>query len=279
MAYKTVLVHLNNEDRAESLLKVGMDIARAFDGHLVALYVFPAYRLAPPIPLPMAGDIAGAIRRRITDERDRIEALFQRVTARRSVVSEWRSVTSERRDACEIVMEHGRAADLIVASQADRDWDMSSILDFPDRLAVESGRPVLVRPLAGSYPSLPKRVTVAWNNRREAARAMADSMPLLQKAESVTVLTVDEGHGAREGQLPDTEIGAALARHGVKTTIATTVAGSRTVGDAIRNRATDDGSDMLVMGAYGHSRFREMAFGGATRELLHSLTLPVLFSH
>ena len=277
MAYKTILVHLPDDKRTPALMSLALDIARTFDAHVVGLYVFPAHRITPPLPLPFGSDIAGQSRRVVAEDVDRTRKAFDAAIANQPVVCEWRAITSQHRDAADIVLEHARAADLVVASQADPDWELSGILDFPDRLVLGAGRPVVVLPNRGLF-QYPERIAIAWNNRREAARALTDAMPLLKKAKSVTVLTIEE-EAPREGRLPDTEIGAALARHGVDVTLVTDTRGNRSIGEAIRMQAADAGADMLVMGAYGHSRVREMVFGGATRHLFIDMTLPVLFSN
>lgn len=278
MSYKTILMHLNHDRRTPQLLEAGVQLARAFGAHLIGLHVFPAYRLRPPVPLPFGGDVLGSITAQIQQEKDRIKSLFDAATGQQTFVSEWRSITSERTDPAAIVMEHGRAADLIVASQADPDWDLSPILDFPERLAIESGRPVLVVPNSVGFQGMPRSVTVAWKGRREAARAVFDALPLLKRASKVQVLIVAESDGLGEGGLPATEIAAALDRHGVTVSLTSIPAVQTSVGEEIRRRATEH-SELLVMGAYGHTRLREFAFGGVTRHMLQDMTVPVLFSH
>lgn len=279
MAYRTILVHIANPAGAKALLAAGLQIARAHDAHLIGLFVFPAHRITPPVPLPFGADIAAKIRKTIDDDVAAARKAFDDACQGQPVVTEWRSITTERRDACEVVLEHARAADLVIAAQADPSWDLSPMMEFPDRLAIECGRPVLVIPAGGHFGPMPKSIVVAWNNRREAARALADALPLLARAESVAVVTVEEGEAAREGKLPDTEIGAALGRHGIKAELSSIGRGSGSVGEAIRTFAAVNGADLLVMGAYGQSRFREFAFGGATRHMLRDMSLPVLFSH
>lgn len=279
MAYRTILVHIANPARTKALLAAGLEIARANDAHLIGLFVFPAHRITPPLPLPFGADIAAKIRKSIEDDVIAARTAFDEACRGQPVVTEWRAITTERRDACEVVLEHARAADLIVASQADPSWDLSAMMEFPDRLAIECGRPVLVIPAGGHFGRMPKSIVVAWNNRREAARALADSLPLLARADSVFVVTVEDGETAREGRLPDTEIGAALGRHGIKAELSSIGRGTGSVGEAIRSFAALNGADLLVMGCYGHSRFRELAFGGATRHMLRDMSLPVVFSH
>lgn len=278
MSYKTILVHLNHEPRARRLLDVAIDLARKFEAHLIALHVFPAYRLTPPIPLPFGGEIAAQLRGAIKKEDEAIKAIFDEMTARQPFVAEWRSITSERRDPAVAVIEQAHAADLVIASQADPNWQFSEILDFPDRLALAAGRPVIVVPNFGKHKGVPGNVTVAWTERRESARALADSLPLLKLADKVHVLAVHEG--GTSSSVPQTEdLEKALIRHGINTFVSKPIATEFTVGEEIRVRAMDQQADLLVMGCYGHSRMRELALGGVTRHILREMTMPVLFSH
>lgn len=240
-------------------------------------YVFPSYRIMPPVPLPFGSDVAGQIRRAVAEDIDRTRKAFDRATSGHEVVAEWRAITSQRREASDIVLEHAHAADLVIASQADPSWELSGVLDFPERLALGAGRPVIVLPNEGKF-RMPRRIAVAWADRREAARALGDALPLLQCAEDVTIIVVDE-EKPREGRLPDTEVAAALGRHGVKATVDSRFRNGRSIGEALLDRAGEAEADLLVMGAYGHSRAFELVFGGATRHILSHMTLPVMFSN
>ena len=200
------------------------------------------------------------------------------MTANGAFVPEWHLLKVPHANLATVVMEHGRAADLIMAGQTDPDWDQSPLLDFPERLALESGRPVLVIPYAGRYPRIGRNVVIAWKAGRESARAVFDALPLLQGAENVHILEI-KGRGDESSMSPDTSIAASLARHGIKPTIRTSVAPDTSVGDEILSRTSDLDADLLVMGAYGHSRMRELVFGGATRHIARHMTVPTLFSH
>jgi len=279
MGYKTILVHLNDPRRAERLLRASVQMARAFDAHLIGLYVFPAFRLSPPVPFPIGGSIAGGIAARLREDAERLKALFETATHAQPFASEWRSVTTKRRDPAQIVLEQALAADLVMASQSDPSWDFYPSLDFPERLAIEGVRPVLVVPNQGEMDGPPKRIVLAWNGKREAARALFDALPLLTQADQVVMLTIDEGSEGRDGALPDSEIAAALVRQGVKVTATRSKALAGSVGSDIRSKAREVKADLIVMGCYGHSRLFEFAFGGATRHMLATADLPVLMSH
>jgi nucleotide-binding universal stress UspA family protein len=277
MSYKTILVHLNDNRRAEALLEPAIQLATRYNSHLLGLHVY-ASMPAPPVPMGYASSMLGSV---VAQERDRgkeIADAFARMTATGGFVPEWHLLKVPHVDLAPVVMGHGRAADLIIAGQTDPDWDLSPLLDFPERLALESGRPVLVIPYVGRYSRVGRNVVIAWKAGRESARAVFDALPLLQGAKNVHILEI-AGRGDEGTLSPDTSIAASLARHGIKPTVHTSVAPDISVGDEILSRLADLDADLLVMGAYGHSRMRELVFGGVTRHIARHMTVPTLFSH
>jgi nucleotide-binding universal stress UspA family protein len=278
MTYKTILVHLNDPRRAEALLEPAVRLAAKHNAHLIGLHVHASVP-APPVAIPYGTQVLGSIVAAEREHTEKLSAAFARMTANQPFVSEWRSLKVPHVDLAPVVMDHGRAADLIIAGQTDPDWDLSPLLDFPERLALEAGRPVLVVPYIGRYPDPGRNAVVAWKAGRESARAVFDALPLLRGAETVQILEIKERGDERPALAPDTSIAAALARHGIKPSVRTSIAGEISVGDEILSRLADMGADLLVMGAYGHSRMREMVFGGVTRHIFRHMTVPALFSH
>jgi nucleotide-binding universal stress UspA family protein len=278
MSYKTILVHLNDPRRAEALLEPVIRLASRHGAHLIGLHANASVP-ATPIAVPYGGQVLGSLvasERKMTED---LAATFKRMTAGQQFVAEWRAVQVPHVDLAAVVLDHGRAADLIIAGQTDPDWDLAPILDFPERLALEAGRPVLVIPYAGRYPDLGRNSVIAWKASRESARAVFDALPLLIDAQTVQILEIKEPGDDRPALAPDTSIAAALARHGIKPTVRTSIAGEISVGDEILSRIADMSADLLVLGAYGHSRMRELVFGGVTRHIFKHMTAPVLFSH
>lgn len=183
MTYKTILVHLNDKRRAEALLEPAVHLASVHGAHLIGMHVHASLP-APPIPVPYAAKVLGSA---VAFERmgaEEIAASFARATANQPFEAEWRALEVPHGDLAGIVMHHGRSVDLIIAGQTDPDWDLSPLLDFPERLALESGRPVLVIPYAGRYREIGRNVVVAWKARRESARAVFDALPILKRAET-----------------------------------------------------------------------------------------------
>jgi nucleotide-binding universal stress UspA family protein len=279
MTYKTIAVHLNNESRVAGLLAAAVDLARRFDAHLIGLHVSPSLSYMPPVP--GASGLLQEIRKTEQGICERIRAAFDSATADMQALAEIRFIDPPgRMTPAEVVLPQVRTADLVIAAQTDPKWEATSALDMPERLAIESGRPVLMIPLAGAPANFGQSILIAWNGKREAARAVFDALPLLKAARSVTILRIEQLRsrgGATE--LPDVEIGATLARHGVKVTIDSAAASEHDIGREIVARTQSAGADLAVMGAYGHSRLREFVFGGATQHVARHMHVPTLFSH
>jgi nucleotide-binding universal stress UspA family protein len=188
---------------------------------------------------------------------------------------EWRSAVEDLVDAMTL---HARYADLVVIGQTDASENSHVPADFPERLVLAGGRPVLILPAVGSFATIGKRILVAWNPSREATRAVTDAIPLLQRADNVHVMAVNPKAG-EHGSVPGADIGLYLARHGVRVEIKADHGAEIDVGNELLSRAADLDADLIVMGGYGHSRLKEWVLGGATRTILESMTAPVLMSH
>ena len=143
-----------------------------------------------------------------------------------------------------------------------------------------TGRPILIVPYRAELTALGRRVLVAWDGSREAARAAHDALPLLHKAELVTLLTVSERETDFERHRPGLKrMLKNYERHGIRVRVEETIRGDLAVADALLSRAGDRDADLIVAGAYHHSQLRESLFGGVTRDLLDHMTVPVLLSH
>jgi nucleotide-binding universal stress UspA family protein len=281
MAYKTVLVHCNDKARLSRVLDHAAEVAGAFQAHLIGLSV------TPPAVIVPAG-MPGAPETVVVDEHCRVyrqgnpemKAAFEAAGRARSLPAEWREVDAGARNVADVAIEHAHAADLVVAAQTDRTWAGSGHLDVADQLVMESGRPVLIVPNEGKRRELGRKILLAWNARREAARAAFDALPLLERAAEVKCIWINpqsEETAARD--VPAADICEALARHGVKCEATEAVRPYSNVGRTLLASAEDFGADLLVMGCYGHSRLREFVLGGASEHVLKNMTIPVLMSH
>jgi nucleotide-binding universal stress UspA family protein len=150
---------------------------------------------------------------------------------------------------------------------------------LPGKVVFGATSPILVVPNEATSIDVGKRVVAAWDGSREAARAIRDAIPLLQRAEEVLLLTIDptrQGH-VRGGPNAE-EFGAHLGRHGARIVVEEVASKSKTVSKTVLSQASEFGADLLVMGAYGHSRVWEFVLGGTTQDLLQSANLPILMS-
>lgn len=281
MPYKTILVHLNDARRAGPVIDAARLVGEQNEAHLIGVFAVPTISIGAPNRVGAA--VIEAARKRFHDEAAGIKATFEEAMRGRAVTTEWRIIEARQgvRDCGALVAEQARTVDLIIAAQSDGSWDDTTILDFPDRLALESGRPTLIIPNAGRFPTLGSRVMVAWNGSREAVRAIFDAMPLLLRAQAVTLLTITRGRMSAEDldSVPAADIAHTLARHGVKCELSRSVAVGLEVEEELLSRAADASADLIVMGCYGRSRLRELVMGGASRGILAHMTAPVLMAH
>ncbi|MFL5266167.1 MAG: universal stress protein [Stellaceae bacterium] len=281
MSYKDLLVVLDPEPAARGRIDLAAALAERFAAHLVGLYPL----LVPQRPRELGyfdpallDPFFESLREQARAAADEVREQFEHVARLRGLSAEWRLVP-EGPDGDPAL--HARYADLTILGQLDPDrGETEGLRPRPEQVTLASGRPILIVPYAGRFENVGQRVVIAWNSAREAARAVHDAMPLLIAAEAVTVLTIDPREGPQgHGELPGADISLHLARHGVKAQVERTVSADLPVGEVLLSRLADLGADLLVMGAYGHSRMRELLLGGATRSLLQSMTVPVLMSH
>ena len=278
MAFKDLLVHADRSKHCAQRLDVAVHLALTFDAHLAGLYTAPEPYVSPYVAGPLTPDLLELQRKLIADARDGVKADFEERMRKAGIAAEWREVEGE---PARMAALHARYADLMVVGQNDPDEPVPDPdRDLPERVVLESGRPVLVVPYAGRFPILGQRVLVAWNASAQATRAVNDALPLLARAAKVTVMVVNPASGGNgHGEVPGADIALHLARHGVNAEANHVYGADVDVGNMILSRAADFGADLIVMGAYGHSRLREMVLGGATRTLFQSMTAPVFMSH
>lgn len=279
MIYKTILVHCDGGRSVAARLAVAVGLAERHQAHLVGLHARPPFQ--PPAFIESGysmdlffNDHDAAVKA----SEATASAAFAQAVKGKAITSEWHSVDGRADDLLTI---HARYADLLVMGQNDPEHSMPPLPDdLPETVALATGRGTLVVPYVSTGKVPGSNVLLCWNASRESARAASEALPILKAAGAVTVLIVepktsDAGHGG----MPGADVATWLGRHGIKVTIQREAVGDGDVGEVILSRTMDLGTDLIVMGIYGHSRLRELVLGGASRTMLASMTVPVLMAH
>jgi nucleotide-binding universal stress UspA family protein len=275
VTYASLMVHLELGRSNAGLLRIAGDLAQRFHAGVIGV--------AACQPMPMAygdgyvsGDLIVQDREEIDKEINEAEAEFRNALQARVGTLQWRS-TVMYASLSEHLAREARSADLIITGVASGDlFDASRAVNTGD-LVMRAGRPVLLVPAAADSLKL-ERVIVAWKDTRESRRAAFDALPLLKKAAYVAVVEIAAEEEMAAARTHVEDVVGWLKWHGVE---AESLASPSTIDDAtgLYAIAQDQGADVLVAGAYGHSRLREWVLGGVTRDLLLSVSRCSLVSH
>ena len=275
MDYKTLLVHLDDSAHCTVRRDFAISLALKYDAHLIGLYAVckdltrPMFIHGETFLLAVAESQSNA---RENTAHDAFVAAAQHAGCR----FEWRAPTEPPTEA---VTLHARHADLLIFGQYDPKDPVSYVAKhFIDDTLISCGRPAIVLPASGIPPRVGGNVVVAWDGSREAARALSDALPLLQGADFVTVVEVPPRTGRADGSGID--ISAYLDRQGIRASFTTVPkALGQNAGAALLEHLAALHADLLVMGAFRHTRAHERILGGVTQTMLESMTTPVLMSH
>lgn len=272
MPFKTVLAIIQDDDGAERVSGSACAIAERFDAHLIGLH-------AETLPMPHVSvmgfpdtELLQAASEANRERTDAIRKVFAQAAADAGIDHEWQSLEGFSGDPALAGLGLARCSDLIVAAQAAPEGASADI----GGLLYDAGRPVLVMPHEAPCLASFRRVVVAWNGSREAARAAFDAIPFIVEADRTEILCIDPENG--DGSASGAGIAAALARHGAVVTVHAEETRGRSVDEAMIDRLAATGADLLVLGAYSHSWLRERLFGGVTRSAVASMPVTTFLS-
>lgn len=290
MPVKKIFAPIQNADTAEAGLKAAIALARRHRGHVDALHIRQRPNVPAggyyPVGVIFVDEHLVELKEALEAEAQSLRAVFDRVMKAEGIAilapgahRDDAGATASWRDQQGILpfdlSAAARVADIIVFGRKEGE------LAFPDASLIEeaifqSGRPVLIAP-AGKFERTPRRILVAWNGGREAARALSSAMPLFEETDAVSVISV----GAIPADLEGPEKAAELLRlHGVRAdAVRRTLASGATAEDDLIAAAREWKADLIVMGAYSHSRWRELVLGGFTRKLLKQSEFPLFLAH
>ena len=293
MAIRTILTPLSGGAASEGAIETACRLAQLFGAHLEVLHVRADPRDALPllgqdISAPVAAELIELATRDSEETASRARAIFDAAVARHGLTVREAPASKSEEVAGAVsvawreelglapvaVPRRARLNDLVILGQSGRVQDQPHS-DTLEQVVLHGGRPVLLAPTRPAAP-LGEVIAVAWNASAEAARAVSAALPFLTKASEVHVLTA----GSKDAAPADAELAAYLAWHG----IAAVAHGVHklegvSTGELLLSAARDAGADLLVMGGYGHAPWREMIFGGATRQIVATSRLPILLAH
>ncbi|MBI3437936.1 MAG: universal stress protein [Proteobacteria bacterium] len=280
MSWKDILVIVSDATADEPAMALGEALAKQSNAHLAAAFLTPlpdeplAYE--PTVVAGVWAELLGRARADAEAERKRVEDRLKRA----GQPYELRTAEALSRDLGRVAAVHARYADVAVMTRPPEGIGAELREEIIEGILFHSGRPALIAPTGWKGTMIGKRVVVAWDASREATRALSEADDVLEFSEAVTVITIDAkpkmfGHGDQ----PGANIAAHLKRRGIPAEVKNVDSGGRSASVAILDEAKALNADLVVMGGYAHSRLRELVFGGATRELLRSATVPILMAH
>ncbi len=280
MALKDLLVLIDASEASVKRFDFALQLADAEDAHLTALLLVAEPYIPASVGVNIPADVLAQQRARAEEEARALINRYDAHAGRFGRPVEFRHEIAPVDRLPVIFTRHARHADLAVVGQPDPEAEGIDQALLAEAAFMHSGRPAIVVPYIGFRESPPKTIMCCWDGSREAARAINDALPLLVRADRVLMVTVDaEKLGGRVGPIAGADMAAHLAHHGVEVEVKDLESGGLDVADVILSAAADEGVDLIAMGGYGHSRLREIVFGGVTQHIMEHMTVPVLFSH
>lgn len=276
MGYKTILLCLNEIATMPRLLDAAVTVGTKFGAHVRGLYVIPAATVYGAESYTISPVVFDGNQAFFKDRQIKVREQFEAAMKTNGLTYDFLELESEVPDITETVTQVARDCDLVIMSAVPDDVEEPVETDMLERVAIASGRPVLALPGKSDCSLNFDEVVVGWNGGREAARAVFDAMPFLTKAKHVSICTIA---GGADGNVPGAGLAENLSRHGVKTEVQRLAGETRNHGETLMRAAKDYNAGLMVMGCYGHSRFAEMVFGGATRHVMQNIDRAILLSH
>jgi nucleotide-binding universal stress UspA family protein len=275
---KNLLVHIPSERMLRPVVDGAISLAVARAAHLDAVSVGYETTNVGLVAEGSVAVVASAFEiehKTALARADAALAVFEAEARHASITYNLRALTSVPAEAAASVGAMARLHDLTIVQQPEPETDTFDNT-MPQEILFQSGGPVLFVPYIHKGPLVPKRVGIAWDGSRTAARALHDAASFLTHAQAVTIISVNDNEVPEEASA--TSLAVHLARRGLAPRVERMVADHNQIQPTILSIAADDGLDLIVMGGYGHSRFQERILGGVTRGMLQSMTVPTLMS-
>lgn len=280
MSYKTIVACLSDKEEAERLLPVAIMVARQFDAHLIGVHSLQSMDIYASLSVQLSGNAMAEMQTIQEQHAADIKQVFENLTRAEDLVSEWRQITSPTTSTGERIAELTRCADLVIMAQIDPEQNQAGTSDIQRHVIEHGGRPVLVVPRYGKFEHIGNRTLIGWSGTGQCSRAVHDAIPFCKHGTETRVFWVSGDDKSADARLESSghEIAGALSRHGINATAAHRTKSAVPIGDELLNEAADSSADLIVTGAYGHSKLYDFVIGATTSHLLKYMTSPVLFS-
>jgi nucleotide-binding universal stress UspA family protein len=273
---KDIVVNLATGNSRDPATAYAISVARMFDAHIAGVAMCYSPVILAAGMEAVSADFVESLREESARMANEAIGRFKQAAAKAGLSAEAQMVETSIEGSPRTFGHIARTFDLAIVAQTDPETTNATGLDA-EAAMFESGRPVIVVPSIQTEGIKLGCIVVCWDGSRTAARALADSMPILERAKSIEVINV--GDGRREAEDTLAAVGRHLARHGLSASTKALAADGTDVTNVILSHAADLSADLIVMGGYGHSRLREFILGGVTRGILDTMTVPVLMSH
>lgn len=281
MNYKSILVCISDADEAERLVPYASLLARQFDAHLTGLHALQSVETYASISMQVSGAAMTELQDIQTKRAKAVKEVFYRIVSNEDFVSEWRQIETSMAATGERLAEQTRCADLVIMGQIDPEHSQPGPAAIQRHIIEHSGRPVLVVPRYGNFSHMGKRVLIGWSGTGECSRAVHDAIQFCQQNQETNIFWVSGQDTTADAKLEQSghDIARALSKHDINATVSHQPRSDLPIGDVLLNKAADSGADLIVTGAYGHSRLYDFVIGATTSHLLKYMTVPVLFSN
>lgn len=269
---KSILLYANEDSGQEARLQASLDLARAYEGHITCIQVTPYQQYVVTDPFGGAYAVP-ELMAEVNRKRDECRARLEERLRSEGVCWSWIEADG---DAAQAIVDRSRLADVIVLTQPGVNGAAANeALSIAGDTITHARAPVLSVPKASRSFNCLGRALVAWNGRPESGNALRAALPMLKSASAVNIVTVVE----EQSDFPATQAAEYLGWHGITADLREMQRGNREVSEAIAHEAQQVGAAYVVMGGYGHSRFREAVLGGTTRNMLKQDEVPLLLGH
>ncbi len=280
MTYRTITISLKHPENAERLCTYAAMVARKFNAHLIGVYTAPAFEALPSMFSVANIEQMTAVVERGKGKSIKIKEIFDKIMAPEDFISEWRAPDTHDFNQDQQFIADWIGSDLIIMGQSNPDRSPRNQHNLIEKAVMNSGRPVLVLPYAGTFETVGENILLGWSGTRESSRAAHDALPFIKSANATQVFWV--GKLSEKTQFIEQtakQIAIGLDRHGAKVTVTHREPGSISIGDELLNEASDMGADLIVTGGFGHSKVYDFVLGATSNHILKTMTVPILLAH